>query len=210
MTIGEKIRAYRELKNLTQEQLGRLCGTTKQTIYKYETGEVTNIPMPRLEKIAAVFQISAATLLGWNEPKISDDVVTFPITGELAAGSYAHAGQADAIQDSVDIPRQYLRGRPASDYFVLRVVGDSMYPDYKNGDLVLVLKTPTLRRSGQIGVVQHGEDATLKKVEFVMGEDWLRLVPLNREFPELLVEGADLEEWRVRGIPRLVIREIDD
>ena len=30
MTIGEKIKMAREAKGLTQEQLGALCGTTKQ------------------------------------------------------------------------------------------------------------------------------------------------------------------------------------
>ena len=34
MTKGEKIKAAREAAGLTQEELGRLCGTTKQTIYK--------------------------------------------------------------------------------------------------------------------------------------------------------------------------------
>lgn len=194
---------------MTQDELGRRCGTSKQNIYKYETGLITNIPLPRLEKIADALHITAATLLGWDAPGIAEDVVTFPITGEAAA-HYGHAGEADTIQDTVDVPAQYLRGRPASDYFVLRVVGDSMYPDYKSGDLVLVQKTPTLSRSGQIGVVQNGGDATLKKVEYVMGEDWLRLVPLNRDYPEQLVTGPELEEWRVRGIPRLFIREIDD
>ena len=38
MTIGEKIKAAREAAHLTQTDLGRICGTTKQTIYKYEIG----------------------------------------------------------------------------------------------------------------------------------------------------------------------------
>lgn len=50
MTIGERIKAARESANLTQEELGSKCGTTKQTIYKYEIGKVTNIPLDRLEK----------------------------------------------------------------------------------------------------------------------------------------------------------------
>ena len=51
MTMGEKIRIAREAAGLTQEELGQLCNTTKQTIYKYEIGKVTNIPLDRIETI---------------------------------------------------------------------------------------------------------------------------------------------------------------
>ena len=210
MAIGDRIRLYREALDMTMEELGRRCGTTKQTIFKYETGTVTNIPLPRIQQLADALHVTTATLLGWAEPHVSADVVTFDVLGGIAAGEYTHAGQMDAVMDKVDIPLHYLRGRPASDYFVLRVEGNSMYPLYMDGDLVLVLKTPTLQRSGQIGVIRHGEDATLKKIEFVYGEDWLKLIPLNPEYVPMTVSGADLEEWRVVGIPRMLIREIND
>lgn len=67
MTIGEKIRIAREKANLTQEELGKKCGTTKQTIYKYESGIVTNIPIDRIEMIASVVGVSSSSLLGWEE-----------------------------------------------------------------------------------------------------------------------------------------------
>ena len=48
--IGQKIKERRELLKITQEELGKACGTTKQTIFKYESGIVTNIPMDRLSR----------------------------------------------------------------------------------------------------------------------------------------------------------------
>ena len=44
MTKGEKIKAAREAKGITQEELGRICGVSRQTIYKYDQGLITNIP----------------------------------------------------------------------------------------------------------------------------------------------------------------------
>ena len=67
MTIGERIKIARENKGLTQEQLGVMCGTTKQTIFKYETGVVTNIPLDRLKRIAEVLSVTPAYLMGWSE-----------------------------------------------------------------------------------------------------------------------------------------------
>lgn len=72
MSLGEKIKTAREAAGITQEELGRLCGTTKQTIYKYETGIITNIPFDRLEKIADVVGVPATQLLGWKEAGASD------------------------------------------------------------------------------------------------------------------------------------------
>lgn len=66
MDKGSRIKASREAKNLTQEELGTLCGTTKQTIFKYENNIVTNIPTDRLEKIAEVLDVTPAYLMGWE------------------------------------------------------------------------------------------------------------------------------------------------
>lgn len=64
MTLGDRIKATREAAGMTQEELGRICGTTKQTIYKYETGVITNIPIDRLKKIADHFGLPVGYLLG--------------------------------------------------------------------------------------------------------------------------------------------------
>jgi len=68
MTIGQRIKQCRELKKITQEELGKICNTTKQTIFKYETGVITNIPMDRLCLIANALGVSPAFLMGWDDP----------------------------------------------------------------------------------------------------------------------------------------------
>ena len=67
MDKGSKIRILREAHGLTQYQLGKLCGTTKQTIFKYENGIITNIPSNRLEKIALVLDTTPGYLMGWSD-----------------------------------------------------------------------------------------------------------------------------------------------
>ena len=141
-------------------------------------------------------------------PNATDDVVTFHSIGTVAAG-YNEFAYQEIAEDSIDIPTSYLKGRPKSDYFLLKVAGDSMYPLYHDGDHVLVLKQSTLNRSGEIGVVLYGGDkATLKKVEYVEGENWMCLVPINPNYKEMLVQGVDLEQCRILGIPRVLIRDL--
>ena len=40
MTVGERIKSSRIAKGATQEELAKVLGTTKQTIYKYENNIV--------------------------------------------------------------------------------------------------------------------------------------------------------------------------
>lgn len=64
--IGAKIRAARLRKRMTQEDLARAIDTTKQNIYKYENGVITNIPIDRIEAIAAVLSMKPSDLVGWS------------------------------------------------------------------------------------------------------------------------------------------------
>lgn len=216
MNIGLKIKQLRLESNLTQEELAQAAGTTKQTIHKYETGIITNIPASKIKLIADKLDTTPAFLMGWtNEqrenlpsPNITEDFTTFPIIGDIAAG-YDHTAIEDWSGDVIDIPNAYLKGRDSSDFFVLRVSGDSMFPTYQNGDLVLILKQTTANYSGQVAAIMYEDNATLKKVEYITGEDWLRMVPINTSFPPKTLNGDDLQYCRVLGIPKLLIREIE-
>lgn len=69
MTIGERIKSKREELGMTQENLALKAETTKQTIYKYEVGKVTNIPLDRIELLAKGLGVSSAWLMGWDGKK---------------------------------------------------------------------------------------------------------------------------------------------
>lgn len=214
MDIGQRIKRIRLEKHLTQDELAFRINTTKQTIYKYENGIVTNIPASKIEAIANVLNTTPEYLMGWDNklksPTVTSDVVEIPVIGTIAAG-YNELANEDWSGETVSVPKEYLRGRKKEEFFVLTVQGDSMYPLYMNGDKVLILKQSTLNKSGDIGAILYdGDMATLKKVEYVLGEDWMKLIPINPEYQPKTIEGADLELCRVLGIPKLLIREINE
>lgn len=68
MNIGIRIKDLREQKKMSQAELASLIHTTKQTIFKYENGIVTNIPSDKIESMASVFNCSPAYLMGWEKP----------------------------------------------------------------------------------------------------------------------------------------------
>ena len=72
MTIGSRIKELRESNHLTQTELAEKLGTTKQTIYKYENGIITNIPSDKIEIMAKLFDVSPMYIMCW------EDKPTFP------------------------------------------------------------------------------------------------------------------------------------
>ena len=209
--IGARIATRREQLGMTQDELAVRVGYTsaskRTTIQKIEAGK-NGLKQSMIVKFCDALDMSIPYLMGWEEPKITEDIVNFPLIGEIAAGY-----ECEAVEEytgvEVAIPREWLRGRRASDFFLLKVHGDSMYPMYQEGDIILVRRQSTLNHSGQIGVIIYDDNkASLKKVEYVYGEDWLRLVPINPLYPPIMVQNEALEHCRVLGYPVKLIREI--
>lgn len=211
--FSEILRNLRKNNHLTQDELANKLKISKSSISMYENGNRTP-DFETLELIADFFNVNLSYLIGEEQkyglshPTITADTVTFPVVGSIAAG-YDEIAVENWSGETVEIPLSYLKGRKKEEYFVLSVKGDSMYPLYMDGDKVLILRQSTLNHSGEIGAVLYeGENATLKKVEYVDGEDWMKLVPINPQYKPKEIKNSDLEQCRILGIPRLLIREI--
>ena len=209
MDLNILIKNRREELGLTMKEVADACEVSESTVSRWESGGIGNMKRHRLAKLSKILQIPAPVLVGEASPDITESYVTFPIIAEPAAGYDRFAEYEDYSAGEIDIPLSWLHGRPRSDYFVIKVHGDSMYPTYQDGDLVLVLRQSTFNYSGQIGVVVYDDNlGTLKKVEYVMGEDWMRLVPINPLYPPVMITDERLEHCRVLGIAKMVIREV--
>ena len=64
--VGQRIRAYRLNRGLSQSALGEKIGVSFQQIQKYERG-INRIGIGRLKKIAAVFETSLTAMLGEDD-----------------------------------------------------------------------------------------------------------------------------------------------
>lgn len=88
--LGQRLRELRTLAGLTLDEAGKRIGASKQTLYKYETGIITNIPLDKIEELAKLYHVSPAEIMGWSD----DDE------------NYYHDPEAAALADMIkDNPR---------------------------------------------------------------------------------------------------------
>lgn len=66
MTVGERIRFIRKQRNMTIDALAKRVGVTRQTISRYETGSIAEIPRNKIEKIADELGVKCDYLEGWT------------------------------------------------------------------------------------------------------------------------------------------------
>lgn len=73
MSIGKRIRVARERQSMTLDEVAKRCNTTRQTIFKYESEIVTNIPYDKIVLLSNALKVSPSYLFGWDEKKDSPD-----------------------------------------------------------------------------------------------------------------------------------------
>jgi transcriptional regulator with XRE-family HTH domain len=97
--VGQRVRAYRLSKGLSQSALGQMLGVTFQQIQKYERG-TNRMGSSRLKKVATIFGVPVGALFG-EEDNGGDETIDSLVTEVL---SEPHATQLlrafHAIKDS--------------------------------------------------------------------------------------------------------------
>lgn len=212
-SIISRLRESVENSGFSYVELEKRTGIAKSSIQRYVSGTTKKIPIDAVQAISKAVGVPAEYILGWENPNkylsptITDDVVTFPVLGCIAAG-YEEVAIEDWSGAVVEVPAAYLKGRDRKDFFVLEVRGNSMYPLYQEKDIVLILKQNYIDHNGDVGaVIYDGECATLKRID--VSDDMVRLSPINPEYQPKELRGADLEMYHILGVPRMLIREIN-
>lgn len=193
MGIGQRIKQRRIAADMTLEEVARIVGVSRQTMSRYETGIIGNIPSDKVVLIAAALRTTPAFLMGWENGGIRTRSV--PRVGRIACGEPILAEQNIEGYDNVP---DFVR----CDYTVV-CKGDSMIGARINDGDIVCVKAAETADSGQICVVSvegAGDEweATLKRVRFT--DNGVALWPENPNYAPLVFTGDDVNRVHVQGI----------
>lgn len=132
MIVIERFVAAREAVGLSQAELARRAGVSQQTVQQIEAGKIKT--SKRIHAIAATLGVSAH-FLDPSIPADSNGTPLVPVVGYVGAGSRIFSvddhQKGGGLEEVPASP-----GLNAASGVAVRVRGDSMYPAFKDGDLV--------------------------------------------------------------------------
>lgn len=195
--LQSRLKILRKEFNYTQKDMGRLLNITPSAYGFYEQGRNTPT-IDILEKMANLFSVSIDYLMGnddirlKNEVKI-DSVVKVPVLGSVRAGVGGLA-----VEEVIGYEYAFNLPADASDYFYLKVKGDSMEPKISEGDLALVKKQCDVE-SGELAIVLiNGDEGVIKKVVKTENHT-VELHSFNPYYPVRTFSGAALQDLTIIG-----------
>ncbi|MDW3905587.1 XRE family transcriptional regulator [Staphylococcus saprophyticus] len=189
--IGKRIKELRKQKKLTQNDLSKLTGYKQNTISSHENGTrgIDEIDIMNYCEALGV----TPTDLFQKEPQPQLEtlpVKKIPVVSQISAGLPIYS--EENLIDYTYIATKNLSAD--KELFGLKVSGDSMDKEFKDGEVVIVEKDSVVE-NGQIGVVQiNGYNATVKRVRYK--DDQLILLPEsnnNEHLPQVYNSSDDVK-----------------
>ena len=200
MSIGSRIRAAREAKELTQSQLAEKVGNIKSSVISMWENDNSRPDLDRLSRLCTALDITADELLGlkldMNRPTLEEnernrkirvldehglEMVDFVVNKEYARVTAKAKKKARILQvDWYSIPASagtgtfldsetpesilvYESHEAEKADFALSISGDSMEPEFHNGDKVFVQQQDTVEE-GEIGIFVVNGEAYIKQL----------------------------------------------
>ncbi len=115
------------------------------------------------------------------------------------------------IIDTEEIPADMLKG--GKQYFGLKVKGNSMNPEYLDGDTLILLKQDDCESGDDCVVMVNGNDGTFKRVIKNEEKQTIKLQPLNTTLDEngnFLYEPITYTKEQIEQLPVRILGVVEE
>ena len=209
--LGTYLKELRKSKNLSLRKVDELTDITYSHLNMIENG-IRRVTPALLKNLATLYNVDYLDLYekaGYID-LIEDDKkskidskpkgMRIPVLGSIPAGIPME--MIEDIVDWEDISEEMLKG--GKQYFALKIKGDSMFPEYLNGDVIIVLKQDDCESGQDCVVAVNGDDATFKRV--FKADNGITLQPLNNSYMPMFYSNDDVLNKPVKILG--VVKEI--
>lgn len=192
-TFANRLDTAIRIRNIKQIELSEKTGIDKSLISNYLAGKY-KAKQNNVYILAKVLNVNEAWLMGYDVPmertySSNDSAPTSAIVhvyGTIPAGIPMEC--IEDVLDTEEIPIDMLKG--GKQYFGLRVKGDSMFPDYLDGDTLIIEKTEDCESGNDCIVMVNGNDGTFKRV--FKNENGIILQPLNPIYAPMVYSNEQI------------------
>lgn len=203
------IKKYREKMGISQAELSRRIGVSRQTFNNYELGK-READYETLLKIAEELHTSVQALLTDENLELQngivlekDNIYMIPIFKTVSAGFGAYADDQICGYE----PLYFETKREAEETLAIAVKGDSMYPKIEEDDLVVVHKQDYFENGDIVVAVVCGENDGFVKRAF-QTEGKLTLESINPSYPPMTFSGSKLDDIKIMGVVKKIIKSV--
>lgn len=208
MPLSDRIKIVIDA-GFTRTQIAKAAGKSQGAVTQWLSGDTKELKSDSAAGIQALTGFSAVWLATGKGPRMAVDATNIapgpniggsvPVLSSVQAGNFKEFvdnfhgadGSVEMVSTSVPVNRYT---------FAVRVVGDSMEPDFKEG-MVLIVEPELDPLPGDFVIAKNGSDETTFKQLTKDGSDWY-LKPLNERYP---IKKMNIET-RVIGVVRAVER----
>lgn len=197
-TLAKNLSYYMAEKGIDRTQLCDDLGFKYSTVSEWLSAK----KYPRMDKIEMLsnyFGVMKSDLIEDKRNTLTPtdlraNTKPVPLVGRVAAGLSCHA--EDNIEGYILTDCEFLH--EGYDYFWLTVKGDSMYPEFQDGDRVLIREQSTLDCECYAVVRIDGEDGVVKRVR--IEDERIILTSINPYYPPRIFECEEMNRIAIVGL----------
>lgn len=188
--FAKNLKYYMDLNKKDRNDVARDLEIPYTTVTSWCNAEF----YPRIDKIellARYFDIQKSDLVEEKTNKSSRGAVVL-VYGKIPAGIPME--MIEDILDTEEISADMLKG--GKQYFGLKIKGDSMEPDYLDGDVIIFQKVDDCENGDDCVVMVNGNEGTFKRV--FKNENGIILQPLNNKYQPMPYSNEEIEKLPVK------------
>ena len=220
MYIGEIIKDYRIKNKISQRAFASRTSlspsyiNTLEKIYNPKTGkpysvttdvaiEIANAMFISIEDLLNMLDKNQEFVLNSKTDKLGNPVTEIPLLGIVKAG-YNYMAQEN-WEGMIEVDKDIIKD--GSDYFALKIKGDSMSPVLIEDDIVIIKKQEDFENGDLIVAIINGDEATIKKGR--KNDTSIILQPFNPNYEPLISPNDEMKTIPVTivGIVKQLKRE---
>ncbi|RJF94844.1 XRE family transcriptional regulator [Oleomonas cavernae] len=208
MTVGARLKQFRESKGLSQEEFADAIGTTQRSLSRYEADE-TELKVSAVQRLAEIgcdtaWLVTGATPLSHPSEVSAVGLLLIEIPHyavAFSAGNGRSAAPEDEAFHSLTVPEEWARRvtrRNPKHLIMALAEGNSMEPTIGDGATLLIDKTDQALSNGRIYALVVDDTLFVKRVRRTLKGE-IFLTSDNKSFPEEQLDNDETRDIRIIG-----------